>query len=124
MDCFRRKIYITFKYFLLLLFAGYYGGITLFFHTHTLKGEVIVHSHPFKHDSSNKSPFENHNHGKGEYALIHLLNNVSFDETGTSSFLPNPIFLYTLLPYIPIIDDFCSRDGLGFQLRGPPNLFS
>lgn len=123
MDYLRRKIYNIFKYFLLILFVGYYCGITLFYHAHTLKGEVIVHSHPFKHDSSNKSPFENHNHGKGEYALIHLLDNVSFDETGTSSFLPDPIFSYTLLAYIPIIDDFHSCDGLGFQLRGPPNLF-
>jgi len=115
MDYLRYKIFNTIKYFLLLLFVGYYCGITLFYHTHTLKGEVIIHSHPFKHDSSNKSPYEHHNHGKGEYALIHLLNNVLFDETETSSFLPDPIFSYTQLTYIPIIDDF--------QLRGPPNLF-
>ena len=31
--------------FLLVLFAGYYGGVTLFFHTHIINGVMIVHSH-------------------------------------------------------------------------------
>ncbi|MCL1969430.1 MAG: hypothetical protein FWF65_08345 [Bacteroidetes bacterium] len=31
--------------FLLMLFVGYYGGVTLFFHTHIINGVMIVHSH-------------------------------------------------------------------------------
>ena len=36
------------KYFLPLLFLAYWGGVTLFTHSHVVNGVVIVHSHPFK----------------------------------------------------------------------------
>ncbi len=121
MDCLRHKIYNTFKYFLLLLFVGYYGGIALFYHAHTLNGVVVIHSHPYKQSSSNKFPFEPHKHGKGEYALIHLLNKIVVEEPENLSFLPDPIFSYTQLPYVSFTDDFLSSNGLGFQLRGPPH---
>jgi hypothetical protein len=31
--------------FLLMLFVGYYGSVTLFFHSHIINGVTIVHSH-------------------------------------------------------------------------------
>lgn len=36
------------RYFLPLLFLTYWGGITLFTHSHVVNGVIIVHSHPFK----------------------------------------------------------------------------
>ena len=36
------------KYFLPLLFLAYWGGVTLFTHSHVVNGVIIVHSHPFK----------------------------------------------------------------------------
>lgn len=36
------------KYFLPLLFLTYWGGVTLFTHTHVVNGVIMVHSHPFK----------------------------------------------------------------------------
>lgn len=36
------------KYFLPLLFLTYWGGVTLFTHSHVVNGVIIVHSHPFK----------------------------------------------------------------------------
>jgi hypothetical protein len=116
----RRKIFQTFRYLLLILFLGYYCGITLFFHAHLVKGEIIVHSHPFRHDPSNKSPFEQHKHNKGEYALIHLLNKIVLDETEITSLLPKPVVSYIQQNIIPIYGDFQLPDGLGFQLRAPP----
>lgn len=32
---------------LVALFAGYYGGTTLFYHAHEIDGVKIVHSHPY-----------------------------------------------------------------------------
>jgi len=59
------------RYFLLLLFLGYYGSITLFTHTHILSGGTIVHSHPFS-SGTGKNPI-NHQHTTNGYVLIQLL---------------------------------------------------
>lgn len=50
---------------LLLLFAGFYAGTTLFVHSHLINGEQIVHSHPiFGGDDSA------HSHSQAEIDLI------------------------------------------------------
>lgn len=36
---------------LVALFAGYYGGTTLFYHAHEIDGVKIVHSHPYTGDA-------------------------------------------------------------------------
>ena len=36
------------KFFLPLLFLTYWGGVTLFTHSHVVNGVIIVHSHPSK----------------------------------------------------------------------------
>lgn len=59
------------RYFLLILFIGYYGNITLFTHTHIVNGVAIVHSHlyyPFSNDNS-----ANHKHSTNGFVFIHLL---------------------------------------------------
>lgn len=51
---------------------GYYSSVTLFTHSHHIEnGVVIVHSHLFNSESSEK-PIK-HQHSKNEYVLIHLL---------------------------------------------------
>lgn len=35
------------RFFLPILFIFYFGGITLFTHTHVVNGVIIVHSHPY-----------------------------------------------------------------------------
>jgi len=70
------------RYFLLLLFLGYYGSITLFTHTHYIEnGVIIVHSHPFSSGTA-KNPL-NHQHTAKAYVLIQLL----------SAFLTTVLFL-------------------------------
>jgi len=60
------------RYFLLLLFLGYYGSITLFTHTHYIENGVsIVHSHPFS--SGTAKNLVNHQHTATGYVLIQLL---------------------------------------------------
>ncbi len=41
------KQHIALRIGLLLLFFGYYGGLTLFPHVHEFEGQRIVHSHPY-----------------------------------------------------------------------------
>ena len=36
------------RFFLPMLFLMYWGGITLFAHSHVVNGVIMVHSHPFK----------------------------------------------------------------------------
>jgi hypothetical protein len=64
----RKKIM---RYFLLVLFLGYYVSISSFTHTHIVNGVAIVHSHPYNPFSGNK-PF-NHQHSTNEFFLIHFL---------------------------------------------------
>jgi len=56
-------------YLLLFLFIGYYGSITLFWHTHYSGNETITHSHPFNNP--------NHAHTAAQYDLIKLLSTVA-----------------------------------------------
>jgi len=68
------------RYFLLILFIGYYGSITLYTHTHILNGVTIVHSHPFN-SGTQKNPIK-HQHTANGFLLIqflsHFLTTVSF----------------------------------------------
>jgi len=68
------------RYFLLILFLGYYVSITSFTHTHIVNRVAIVHSHPYNPFSKNK-PI-NHQHSENEFILIyflsHFLTTVSF----------------------------------------------
>jgi hypothetical protein len=59
------------RYFLLLLFLGYYGSITFFTHTHIVNGVAIVHSHPYNPFSKDKPV--NHQHSENEFILIYFL---------------------------------------------------
>jgi len=57
--------------FLLILFLGYYGNITLFTHIHILNGVTIVHSHPFN-SGTEKNPIK-HQHTENGFLLIQFL---------------------------------------------------
>jgi hypothetical protein len=59
------------RYVLLILFLWYYVSITLFTHTHTVNGVLIVHSHLYNPFSGNKPV--NHQHSANGFVLIQLL---------------------------------------------------
>jgi hypothetical protein len=106
------------RYFFLILFLGFFGSNTFFEHAHIYDGNVIVHSHPFKHDRDGK-PI--HNHNDSGYILIYLLNN----------YIANIVFGFSLVSIIlflseeivaRIITSFHTRIGKSsILLRGPPN---
>lgn len=52
---------------LLILFAGYWGSVTLFPHAHHVDGFVIVHSHPFSGAANGSAPL---NHTPQQFQLI------------------------------------------------------
>ncbi len=59
------------RFFLLILFLGYYGSITLFTHTHIINGITIVHSHPFN-SGTKENPIK-HQHTENGFLLIQFL---------------------------------------------------
>lgn len=107
------------RYFLLLLFLGYYGSLTLFTHTHIVYGVTIVHSHPFK-SGTEKNPFSHQHTAKG-IINIQLLSN--FLITLTFLVFSSEAFKAVLRKYIFKKDDDNFSD-LSFLysngLRAPP----
>jgi hypothetical protein len=75
------------RYFLLILFLGYYGSVTLFTHTHIINGAVIVHSHPYN-PFAKQSTSSNHQHSTKALQNIKILS----------------YFLTTIIPFIFIIE--------------------
>jgi len=76
------------RYFLLMLFLGYYGSIALFPHSHNVNGVTIVHSHPYYPFSKDKPV--NHQHSGNGFILIHFLSHF----LTTVSFLAFSIEVY------------------------------
>jgi hypothetical protein len=110
-----------FKCLLLILFLGYYGSITMFYHAHLLvNGVIITHSHPFKSDPNNKGPFQSHSHSSSAYNLIDQLNQINWNSPICTPAIPEPPVFYSEIlhnytsPFLQII--FSSSS----QLRAPP----
>jgi len=104
---------------LLVLFLGYYGGITLFPHTHIVNGITIVHSHPFNSGNGNNS--SNLPHSGKELQLIHHLS--EFFSTVAGIF-----FIAQIIRYL-LTDDLVHSTNEGYaepggnrtnSLRAPP----
>jgi len=108
----------TSKYFLLVIFLGYYISITLFPHIHNVNNINIVHSHPYKTNSDNQ-PI-NHQHSEAEFFLIHVL----------SYFVATSLAIYFSFKIIRIIsqkiiikrddDFFILKEFCVHLLRAPP----
>lgn len=73
-----RSITRFLKLSLLFLFIGYYSSVTLFYHSHIVNGQIIIHSHFFK--SNTKTPLTHHSHPVSAYNLINELNKISCEE--------------------------------------------
>ena len=65
---------------LVALFAGYYGGTTLFYHAHEIDGVKIVHSHPYTGDA------QHHAHSAASCRTIQLLSGLTFLTSALSRF--------------------------------------
>jgi uncharacterized protein YegP (UPF0339 family) len=109
-----------FKVLLLFLFIGYNSSITLFYHAHLLNGQIVFHSHPYKHNKESKNPFESHKHTSKEFFQIQQHNKTVWEDTPEIS--PVPEFLDTPTEsIIAYISPFLSSDtNFSTQLRAPP----
>jgi hypothetical protein len=116
--------YKFFRYFLLILFLGYFGEISLFFHAHENENSIVVHSHPFKKHNDSPSPFEKHNHTDNAYFLIDLLNTLSSDKHFHQIDIPVPYSNTAIFVIINKSSNYSTAKPGNKQLRAPPYLFS
>lgn len=108
----KNKVRSTVSYLLLFLFIGYYGSITLFWHTHRQGTEIILHSHPFNN--------QGHTHTAAQYNLIKILSSTS-GFIALAGLLLAKIYFRIGQPILPIPD----RQNLQLYpliwfRRGPP----
>lgn len=69
----KRPAAILGRILLALLFLGYYGGTTLFYHVHYEPGGAVVHSHPALGDQAGTS---SHHHSRAAYQTIQQLSHI------------------------------------------------
>jgi len=54
--------------------------MTLFYHVHVVNGQVIVHSHFYNSNASDKTPVKKHTHPLSAYDSIQDLNKMSSED--------------------------------------------
>lgn len=108
----RQTIRNIFRVFFPLLFVFYWGGITLFSHSHVVNGVIVVHSHPFK---------AGHTHSEGGLETIFFLAhfNTSGEEIISHPFISGLFLLCVFL--IPALQaGVNSLPSQVVSLRAPP----
>ncbi|MFT3738903.1 MAG: hypothetical protein QM786_09100 [Breznakibacter sp.] len=125
MTYFKRHISRGVGFLMLLLFTGYYGGITMFYHSHVVNGRVITHSHPYKKTANDNASFPGHSHGKGEFVLLKYFHQTGFQQPLKPN-VPPPTFCCIFVVAYPDNDPISSAPTGISRLRAPPafNVFS
>ena len=101
--------------FLLVLFVGYIGCITLFCHEHFVNGQRIIHSHPY----SDSSGTEKHTHTSFEFTVIAALSMLLMLAVSFGYLFR--VFAIQLLKKGDLVNDFTlTRSFSILSLRGPP----
>ena len=95
---------------LVALFAGYYGGTTLFYHAHEIDGVKIVHSHPYTGDA------QHHAHSAASCRTIQLLSGLTF-LTSALALLPRVFRQLSARQQEHLVTAW---ENHPFFLRGPP----
>lgn len=109
----KQAIRNIFRFFFPLLFVFYWGGITLFSHSHVVNGVIVVHSHPFK---------TAHTHSANGLETIFFLTHFSTSgqETISHPFIAGLFLLCVFL--IPVLQAGVSlRTSQVISLRAPPS---
>ncbi len=102
---------------LLVLFAGYYAGITLFSHVHEVRGGRIVHSHPY----SGTPCQPGHQHSTLQLQLIAHLSLLAFTLLFFCGSAPLLRKASRLEFALPVLHAEQQKPGT-LCLRGPPSL--
>ena len=115
-----KNINIASKSLLFLLVLGLYSSNTMFYHVHLINGYVLSHSHPYKHDKNNKTPYESHSHSSSEYRFIQQLNEANWKDTAALVEISSPVIFY-FEPLFVYNTPFIKVSDYSFgQLRAPP----
>lgn len=101
--------------FLLILFVGYMGSISLFCHTHRVNGCHVTHSHPY----SDAPDTGRHTHTSVEYVAIALLSSLLLLAASFGSFFF--LFPVRILKKADLLEKvFLCQACPTLSLRGPP----
>lgn len=101
---------------LLLLFTGYYGGITLFPHAHDVDGQRIVHSHPYSGTPSQPG----HQHSAQQLQWLQLLSMLTW--ISVAFYLGISLCGCRQIRYAVTVLRARSQHPQAYLLRGPPVL--
>jgi len=112
-----KSVKILIVSFLLAIFLSYYGSVNLFYHSHIVLGDTIVHSHPFKSDNSGK-PIHSHN-DKG-FVTIQLLTYFLIFTLITATILDSVFYSKAELIVRKRLNREFSTSRLVNSLRAPP----
>lgn len=109
----RRLLRNISAFFLFVLFIGFWSSTHLFYHTHIVDGQIIVHSHPFGNSSSG--------HTSQELKLISILSVFLTTSPDCDGLLPGHFSLLVAQLHFPCpaghIKDFPVHYN---GLRAPP----
>lgn len=107
----KKKLRCIIGFLLIVLYLGYYGGTTLFFHTHQTPYGTIIHSHPFK---------TAHSHTIPAYITLSILSTVLF-LSATIAFFETFLYKIRIVGTDKYYRDYSSNSKHS-NLRGPPQL--
>lgn len=107
----KEKVLAILRIALVALFLSYYGGVTLFPHTHIVDGGVVTHSHPY-------TPSSSHTHTQAALQLIANLGWLVFlvVVVALSLFVAESSYRY----FYGQPSRECSVNSRYCQLRAPP----
>ena len=111
------KIKKIISIFLLIVFVGYYGNVTLFSHTHIINGVTIVHSHIHKnshHDTQSGG------HTEHNITLIAQISHIDYVDFSCNCALNSPQLCMDIEHCVPTIEWVTSLHLQNLSLRAPP----
>lgn len=118
---FVRKNKYTFLAILLPAILYLYYNTAANGHYHKLSdGEIVCHSHPYQHQTSKDSPFENHHHADFEYSVLAQISNPFVISSVFLVLLGLFIVCYKKFEYPSDIIFTASKYYLLNVYRGPP----
>lgn len=103
-----------------VLFVTYYGGTSMFYHSHSVDGVTVTHSHPFQKGATDDASNTTHHHTKDALQLIQLLNQTTWEASSTPLLVPAPAYLEICTQQPVTVECFKTHHLRYLSLRAPP----
>lgn len=117
MPLFHRQILLRILF--MLIFSGYYWGITFFPHQHIFNGQPVVHSHFYIKGKGSDTKNPGHQHNTAAFELIATNSDYSCHSIGVTPPLAEP-YATTICYHPENKIQFPDIQMLTRELRGPP----